>query len=242
LAIGSALHAHRSITHRLELVWFACDTGLPLVGAVDVRHTARWFEVFMKYIRLASVIALVACLTLVGLRGAKAEDERLRKGISVGVKVPDFTVRTLANTSVTLRELQKDERQTKKGVVVLSFWCSTCHSCRHVEQQLAKLAKEYAGQAAVLALDANAGDTLERVAAFVTKKGLALPIVLDASGHAADLFGVSRTTTTVVIDGDGVLRYCGQFLHKSSGASAEAALQAVLSGKEVGAKTTPHLG
>src|SRR5687767_8302215 len=66
------------------------------------------------------------------------------------------------------------------------------------------------------AIDANADDTMERVAAFVKKKGLTIPIVLDPSGHAADVFGVTKTTTTVVIDGEGVLRYCGQFRQKSS--------------------------
>ena len=57
----------------------------------------------------------------------------------------------------------------------------------------------------------------------------------------ADLFGVRRTTTTVVIDGNGVLRYCGQFRQKDGG-SAEEALTAVLAGKEVAVKTTPHNG
>jgi hypothetical protein len=45
----------------------------------------------------------------------------------------------------------------------------------------------------------------------------------------------------VVIDGNGVLRYCGQFRRKAGG-SAEEALKAVLAGKEVGIKTTPHNG
>ena len=161
--------------------------------------------------------------------------------VKVGDKVPDFSVRTLDGKSVKLSELQKDEKRNKKGVVVLSFWCTTCHSCRHVENQLAKLSKDFEGQAAVMALDANADDTAQDVAAFLKKKGLALPIVLDPSGLTADLFGVQRTTTTVVIDGNGVLRYCGQFRQKGGG-SAEDALKAVLAGKEVAIKTTPHYG
>jgi hypothetical protein len=40
----------------------------------------------------------------------------------------------------------------------------------------------------------------------------------------------------VVIDGKGVLRYCGRF------GQSEAALKAVLAGKEVAVKTTPHDG
>ncbi|MCI0459357.1 MAG: TlpA family protein disulfide reductase [Gemmataceae bacterium] len=161
--------------------------------------------------------------------------------VKVGDKVPDFSVQTLDGKSVKLSELQKDERRTKKGIVVLSFWCTTCHSCRDVEHLLAKLSKDYEGQAAVIALDANADETAQDAAAFVKKKGLALPVVLDPSGHTADLFGIRRTTTTVVIDGNGVLRYCGQF-RRGDGASAEEALKAVLAGREVAVKTTPHSG
>lgn len=161
--------------------------------------------------------------------------------VQVGNKVPDFSVQTLDGKSLKLSELQKDQMQTKKGVVVLSFWCSTCHSCRDVEHLLAKLRNEYEGEAAVLALDANANETGDRVAAFLKKRGLALPVILDPNGRTADLFGVQRTTTTVVIDEDGVLRYCGQFRQKGGG-SAEEALKAVLAGNEVAIKTTPHNG
>jgi peroxiredoxin len=149
--------------------------------------------------------------------------------IKVGDNVPDFLVRTLDGKSVKLSELQKDESRTKTGVVVLSFWCTTCHSCRDVEKLLAKMSKDYGGQAAVIALGANADETAGSVAAFVKKKGLELPIVLDPSGDTADLFGVKRTTTTVVIDGKRVLRYCGQF-RQQGGGSAEEALRAVLAG------------
>jgi thiol-disulfide isomerase/thioredoxin len=160
-----------------------------------------------------------------------------RKGtVAVGAKVPDFSVRTLDGKTVKLSDLQKDQKRTKKGVVVLSFWCSTCHSCRRVEPHLDKLARDYEGQAAVIALDANAGETAERVAAFAKKNGLTMPIVLDPSGHSADVFGTEVTTTTVVIDGAGVLRYCGRF------GQGEEALKAVLAGKEVTVKTTPHDG
>jgi thiol-disulfide isomerase/thioredoxin len=169
-------------------------------------------------------------------------DNPERKGeIAVGDKVPEFSVRTLDGKTVKLSALQGDRKRTKKGVVVLSFWCSTCGSCRRVEGHLDKLAKDYKGQAAVIALDASAGETAERVAAFAKGKGLALPIVLDPTGRTADLFGTEVTTTTVVIDGKGLLRYCGQFGDPRH-SYVEAALKAVLAGKEVAVKTTRHNG
>jgi peroxiredoxin len=176
-----------------------------------------------------------------GAGGHQGKEAAPQGAVKVGEKVPDFSVRTLDGKTVKLSELQKDAMRTKTGVVVLSFWCSTCHSCRDVEHLLAKLYKDYGGQAAVFALDANFDETAEGVAAFVKKNGLELPVVLDPSGTTADLFGVKKTTTTVVIDGNGVLRYCGQFRQKDGG-SAEEALKAVLAGKEVAVKTTPHNG
>lgn len=174
--------------------------------------------------------------------GGHHKDEPAPQGkIKVGDKVPDFAVRNIDGKNVKLSELQKEAARTKSGVVVLSFWCTTCHSCRDVEKLLAKLYKDYAGQAAVMALTANANETGADVAAFIKKNELDLPVVLDPSGNTADLFGVKRTTTTVVIDGNGVLRYCGQFRRKGGG-SAEEALKAVLAGKEVAIKTTPHMG
>lgn len=195
-------------------------------------------------------LTMIATLSIAFVIGAAAlahdasweQNQPTGKGhIKVGDKVPDFSITTLDGKTIKLSELQKDAKRTKNGVVVLSFWCSSCHSCRHYEAQLAKMAKDYAGQAAVMALDANADDTAEGVAAFIKKKTLDLPVVLDQRGHSADTLGIKVTTTTVVIDGDGVLRYCGQFKAKG-GASAEEALKAVLAGNEVAISTTPHNG
>jgi peroxiredoxin len=169
-------------------------------------------------------------------KGHAAHAHEHKDAIAVGDKVPDLALKTVDGKTVKLSEMRADEKRAKHGVVVLSFWCSTCTSCRRVEQDLAKLTKQYEGQAAVFALDANAGETAAGVAAFAREQGLTLPIVLDATGRSADIFGTEKTTTTVVIDGHGVLRYCGRFRQ------AEEALKEVLAGKEVAVKTTPHDG
>jgi RNA polymerase sigma factor (sigma-70 family) len=162
--------------------------------------------------------------------------------VAIGAKVPDFALRDLNGRPVKFSELQKDVQRMPKGIVVLSFWCSTCGSCRRVEHHLDKLAKDYQGQALVLALDANAGETPDTVRAFAKKTGLTLPIFLNPDGRAADIFGTEVTTTTVVIDGAGVLRYRGRFREGDKHAYAEDALKALLAGKEVAVKTTPHDG
>jgi thiol-disulfide isomerase/thioredoxin len=160
--------------------------------------------------------------------------------IAIGDKVPDFEV-VIDGKKWKLSELQRDPAVTSDGTLVLTFWCSFCHSCRHVEQQLDSLAMQYRGKVGVIALDASAGETAEKVAAFAAKQGLTLPIALSSGGAAADIFGTRVTTTTVVIDGDGILRYCGQFGDREN-SFAQDALEAVLAGEEVPVKKTRQKG
>ena len=158
--------------------------------------------------------------------------------LPIGARVPDFEVRDLQGKTHRLSDLRK---QTKSGIVSLTFWCSFCHSCRSVETRLDRFASDHKDQAVVAAIDASAGETAAEVTAFASKRGLSLPILMDAPGKAADLFGVTVTTTTVVIDGQGILRYRGQFIAEDQ-MLAQNALKAVLEGKPVAVKETPQLG
>ncbi len=172
--------------------------------------------------------------------GTASKHESAAK-VQVGHKVPDFTVQDVDGKSWKLSELHKKVSLAKRQPIVLSFWCSFCGSCRRVEGDLEKLAQRYRGKAAVFALDASAGETADEATEAAEKAHLTFPVLLNPDGRAADIFGTKLTTTTVVIDADGVLRYCGQFSHGEH-KYAEHALDAVLHGKEVHTKTTPHHG
>jgi len=169
---------------------------------------------------------------------ASAQTRPASAPVAVGEKVPEFSVRDLQGRTWKLSELQK---QTKGGVVSLTFWCSFCHSCRHIDASVNELAKAQQGKAAVVLVDASAGETAERVQSFAQKKGLTLPILMDAEGKSADLFGVKVTTTTLVIDGSGVLRYRGRF-EQNGQALAQEAIAAVAAGKPVATRETQPKG
>jgi thiol-disulfide isomerase/thioredoxin len=173
--------------------------------------------------------------------GDRAEGAAPSDPVAVGQKVPDFSVVDLSGTKVTLAQIQKDAKRMEKSVVVLSFWCSFCGSCRKVEGPLNKLQKQYEDRAVVIALDASAGETADKVRAFTRRNGLDLTVLLDPTGRTADVFGTRVTTTTVVLDGAGVLCYRGQFADREH-AYAEEALREVLAGKDVRIKTTPLQG
>ena len=162
-----------------------------------------------------------------------------KDSLAIGAKVPDFEV-TLKGHRRKLSDLQKDRTLTADGTLVLTFWCSFCHSCRHVEKDLDKLASEFNGKAGVIAIDSSVGETQQDITTAAEKAGITLPIALDPSGTVADIFGAKATTTTVVIDASGRLRYFGRF-SEDDHASAETALRSVLNGESVAvARTRPH--
>jgi peroxiredoxin len=156
----------------------------------------------------------------------------------VGEKVPDLTVTDLAGKTIKLSDLQK---RTQSGVVSLTFWCTFCHSCRMMDARFQKLAGELKDKATMVAVDASATDNAQRVEDFIKARKFSVPVFMDSDGRTADLFGVRLTTTTVVIDKSGALRYWGQFGGEANPA-AESALRAVLDGKDVAVKETTASG
>jgi len=185
---------------------------------------------------------LMSCMMQANLvHGDDTQTARRPKPVSIGETVPDFSVTLLDGKTWKLSELRKQKRFGKDGVAVLTFWCSFCHSCRHVEKPLDELAKRYEGKALVLAIDASAGETIEEIVAFKKKKQLSMPVGLDPDGKSVDIFGARTTTTTMVIDGKGVLRYFGQFGHGEQ-RYAEDALKAVLAGGKVRVDHTKQRG
>ena len=161
-------------------------------------------------------------------------------GIPVGEKVPDFVVTALDGRAQKLSDLQKDS-QGKPRPVVLTFWCTFCGSCREVDARLAAFAKAQSATAGIFVLDASANETPEKINAFLKKKDLALSVLTDSSAKSADLFGAKVTTTTVVIDAQGTLRYRGRF-GRATESFAEDALKAVLAGQEVKVKEPGFYG
>ena len=176
----------------------------------------------MHYFRVIALSLSVLVPASSGADQAKsnaASNTPALRTIAIGEKVPDFSfVDTKDGKTYKLSDLQKDRTSNSSGVVVLNFWCSFCGSCRHVEHSLNKLASTYKGRVAVVALDASAGETIEGIREFKREKKLTLPVVFDPTGHTADLLGTKVTTTTVVIDAKGMLRYRGQFRVRAASA------------------------
>lgn len=123
---------------------------------------------------------------------------------ALGAAVPDFRAVDSRGEPFRLSE--------REGITVLTFWCTTCDSCRGVERELDALAEGYAPRGvAFAAIDSNHPDDAARVNAFLAAQGLGLRVLLDPTAALAELFGARLTTTTAVVDADGRLAYWGAF-------------------------------
>ena len=146
------------------------------------------------------------------------------------------TFHRLDGRPVNLAQLCKS---SPTGVVLLVCWCSECPSCRRVEGQVEKLTREYHDRARVFAVDVHASDTPDQVKKFLTASKLGLDIVIDET--LVDKYKIERTTTALLFDSQGRLRYQGPFSTKDK-ECAHLALEQLLRGDPVSPEKLPQNG
>jgi peroxiredoxin len=116
---------------------------------------------------------------------------------TVGKPAPDFTLKSLDGTDVSLSSL-------KGKIVILDFWATWCGPCRKGLPVLMEVAKARANDNVVLwAVDLD--ESKSKVQDFLKKKGWNLPVLLDAKGKVSQKYGVGGIPHTVIIGPDGVI-------------------------------------
>jgi peroxiredoxin len=171
-------------------------------------------------------------ITLILLTGISASAQ------PIGKILPEFQFQTLDGTWTSLSEMRKE---TPRGVVMLTFWCTTCNSCRANEQTLANLAKEFSDQAKVVAVASSRNDSVEDIQHYLKRHELDLPVILDPGSEFGRYLKVQRTTTTALLDRSGRLRYYGT-LRKQSRFHAKIHLESVLANRIVSQPIGPIYG
>jgi thiol-disulfide isomerase/thioredoxin len=132
-------------------------------------------------------------------------DERAYK--FVDLHVAHFTLKTLDGRTI-------DSEALRGHVVVASFWATWCLPCQEELPKLEAVAKQYGGnpEVIVVAIDSGTeGDTWDKVHAYASRKGLALPIAIDSPdgdspGPAAQSLSVPSLPALYVLDKEGNLR------------------------------------
>jgi thiol-disulfide isomerase/thioredoxin len=111
---------------------------------------------------------------------------------------PDFNVETLDGEHLDLEGL-------RGKVVIVDFWASWCGPCLETVKYLRAIQKKYAVQPVVL-LSISVDDDADAWRAAIADGKMTWRHSIDASGRVAKLFSVGPIPTTVVIDGEGIVR------------------------------------
>jgi cytochrome c biogenesis protein CcmG/thiol:disulfide interchange protein DsbE len=138
------------------------------------------------------VLALLTLLAL-GLR-------RNQQGpVTIGSKVPDFTLTTFEGQQIKLSDLQGK-------VVVLNFWASWCKPCEQEAADLEQAWRDYESGDKVVFLGVDYVDTEPNARAYLEKFEITYPNGPDLRTKISQAFRISGVPETYIIDQTGVLR------------------------------------
>jgi cytochrome c biogenesis protein CcmG, thiol:disulfide interchange protein DsbE len=126
--------------------------------------------------------------------------EAVRALPKVGSLAPDFSLRALDGTTVTLSALRGHP-------VLINFWTSWCVGCRQEAPELQQLFTEHEGDGLIiLGLNATTEDDMSKVNAYATEFKLTYPIPLDEQGTAIRAYKVPGLPTSFFVDRHGIIR------------------------------------
>jgi peroxiredoxin len=115
----------------------------------------------------------------------------------VGAPAPDFTLKDLSGSDVTLSGLRGQ-------VVLINFWATWCGPCR-LEMPAIQAEYEELRASGLMVLAVNLDEPQPAVQAFADELGLTFPVLLDPGAKVNDLYRVRGYPTTFFVDREGVV-------------------------------------
>lgn len=104
---------------------------------------------------------------------------------------PSFSLETLDGEVVTLKDYEG-------SYVILNFWATWCQYCDQEMPDLMAFQAKYKDEVTVLSI--NVKEDAKTVQAYVDKKKLNLPVLLDKDGQIAKEYQVGAYPTSFLID------------------------------------------
>lgn len=170
--------------------------------------------------------------------------------LPLGTNAPDFHL-----LDVVSGEMISLSNFADKKALLVMFICRHCPFVKHVQQELAKLGKDYSqsdlGIVAISANDANnyPDDAPDALKAMAHELGFKFPLCYDESQETAKAYTAACTPDFFLFDGDRKLVYRGQLDDSRpsnnkpvTGADLRAAIEAVLASKPVNSEQKPSIG
>lgn len=167
--------------------------------------------------------------------------------LPLGTPAPDFSLPNVeTGNPVTLGDFA-----ASKALLVI-FLCNHCPYVIHVREELARLARDYAGRSVgIVGITANDVQNFPEDAPEPTSKlaqRLGFPIAYDESQAVAKAYDAACTPDFFLFDAERKLVYRGQLdpsrpgKGKADGSDLRAALEALLAGKPVSREQIPSTG
>ncbi len=187
-----------------------------------------------------AVLGLTGLLVYTQSVAAPSRESAAREGgakAKIGETAPDFTLKDTFGKEFKLSEF-------KDHTVVLEWLNQQCPVSlgAHKKEQMQKVYKEFAGKGVIwLGIDSTDGRKPEENRVYAAEQKLAYPILNDTDGAVGQAFGATRTPHMFVIDKKGTLAYSGAIDNKGDKNYVAAALDDLVSGREVQtSKTEPY--
>ena len=170
--------------------------------------------------------------------------------VALGTPAPDFSLRDV----VTGKTLTRNDVSGPKGMLAM-FICRHCPFVKHVQDELAKLGRDYAKSGVgIVAISANdesgfPDDRPESLAEMSRQLGFTFPYLYDESQDVARAYDAQCTPDFFLYDGRGTLVYRGQLDDSRPGSGVPVtgkdlrdALDAVIAGARVSPDQRPSIG
>ena len=170
--------------------------------------------------------------------------------LELGTEAPDFSLPDV----VTGQTVSLSTFEARKGLLVM-FICRHCPYVKHVQQELARLGRDYAekdiGIVAIGSNDADAfpDDAPASLKDMAEELGFTFPYCYDESQGVAKAYTAACTPDFFLFDGARQLVYRGQFDDSRpdngrpvTGQDLRAAIDSVLEDRPVDADQKPSLG
>lgn len=168
--------------------------------------------------------------------------------LPLGTKLPAFSLPdVVSGQTVSFSDF------AGKPLLVM-FICRHCPYVKHVQNELAKIGKNYAGKIGIVAISANdiqayPEDTPDSLKQQAEEVGFSFPYLYDETQEVAKAFTAACTPDLFLFDNDGKLVYRGQLDDSRpdsgipvTGQDLRAAIDALLSGQSVSNDQKPSIG
>lgn len=170
--------------------------------------------------------------------------------LPLGTQAPDFDLPDV----VSGKQISLDALADKQALLVM-FICRHCPFVKHVQQELAKIGKDYIDRGlGIVAISANdiinyPDDAPDKLKAMAEELGFNFPFCYDESQKTAKAYTAACTPDFFLFDRDRHLVYRGQLDDSRpgndkpvNGKDLREAIEAVLANKQIDPEQKPSIG